>query len=169
MQSSKPNIFFDTNTLAPLVDNKGWRTAAKLLKRLNRAGVIASKGPNKDFEAGECAFLLALPGTAKKAILAGIKRKDVNGTTVWHAGVDAAERVLTPGSNTVLQPDGSLRACDGTGSICPHEQKTSSGVYVNRAPFFVTGGWGASIRKSASETNKQIAWMYVFLSRLQWT
>lgn len=165
LQADGPRIFFDATTLEPLVDNPGWRKAALLLRRMAAAGRFSkSKDLVADFNAGRCAFFLALPGTTKKAQLKGVRRTDSNGTVLWEG---SARRVLVPGSREVLGPTGAtLEECDGTGKVCPYESATASGQYVNRAPFFVTGGWGVSLRAGAPEGRKRVAWAYLaYMSR----
>ena len=61
----------------------------------------------------------------------------------------------------------TLTACDGTGQICRYEEQTANGAYINRAPFFVTGGWGAAIRASAPSRKKELA--FALLSHISLT
>jgi multiple sugar transport system substrate-binding protein len=159
-------MFFDVETLEPLVQNAAWAAAVNTLKRLNEAGILSSSGPDKFYKAGQCVFLAALPGTTKKALLAGVPNP-----AAGFSSHNASERILTPGSETVLdRASGQLIKCDGQGKVCPFEEEIvdSQGqtIFINRVPFFVTGGWGASIASFATESKKQASWDFlVHLSR----
>jgi hypothetical protein len=96
VQASSPGVYFDPDTLEVLVDNAGWKAAASFFKRLYAAGRFTKSSSlvYTDWPAGRCAFIAALPGMTKKAVLTGIPPRTVNSTVVWSGGV--AERIKTP-------------------------------------------------------------------------
>ena len=156
-------LFFSTTTMAPQVDNPGWREAVNLTKRLHAVGKMAANfHPN--YGKGRCAFLLTLPGLTKKYTLSPVATTNSSGHVIWSAGTGHSRMLSSLGSLKVVTAAGELRVCDGTKAVCPREVLSSRGQYINVAPFFVAGSWGMAIRATASSLNKQLAW--VFLSHV---
>ena len=141
-QGTGEGVFFDQETLAPLIDNAGFRRAMEIYKATTdfgppdelNLGVGDTRGL---FTSGRCAL--------------SIDWGDIGTLALGTYAEDKTGAVITPGSTEVLdRASGELVACDEM--TCPHAVGG-----VNHAPFSSFGGWSGGINANADPAKKDAA------------
>jgi len=158
VQKNRDGIFFDPETMEPLWESTAYKAALPLFKRLMMASPWAQYQSlnwfgNRDLMVnGRCAIFMDLPGLLKSIDMTGVRRLNASGDggIVWRPEKPdnsywAPLRTKTPGSAQVMDTDGFMKAC--TKELCPHGEVLISGVRVNRATYWATGGWATAISK----------------------
>ena len=143
-------MFFDPDTMKPLVNNEAWIKAFEVYKATGEYG--PPEELNQDI--GDTRALV----TSGRCALAidwgdiGPLSTDPDGAAIK----DKMGAVPMPGTTQVLdRATGKLVDC--TADICPHAIDG-----INFAPFAAFGGWAGAINKKADDKVKQAA--YAFLS-----
>jgi len=148
-QGTTQGIFFDPETMQPLVKNDGFTRALDIYKETSSYGppneLTLDVGDTRTlFTSGRCALTLDWGDIGTLAIAPGSKVADKTGS------------IITPGSKQVVDwKTGKLVACDKT--TCPNAVDG-----VNYAPFASLGGWSAGVSAAADQKVKDAA--YAFLS-----
>jgi multiple sugar transport system substrate-binding protein len=149
-QGTGQGVFFDTETMRPLVDNEGFRKALEVYLETTKYGppdeINLDVGDTRGlFTSGRCALTLDWGDIGTLAIdPATSKVKDKVGA------------VIMPGTRAVVdRATGKLVACDAT--TCPHAIDG-----VNHAPFAAFGGWSGAVNQAKDEKTRDAA--YAFLS-----
>jgi len=143
-------LFFDTETMAPLVNNDAFKKALTVYKETTKYGppdeINLDVGDTRAlFTTGRCALTLDWGDIGTLAI-------DPKTSKVQ----DKVGAVIMPGSKQVLdRATGKLVDCDAT--TCPYAIDG-----VNHAPFAAFGGWSGAINKAKDAKTKDAA--YAFLS-----
>ncbi|CAN5676900.1 extracellular solute-binding protein [soil metagenome] len=141
-QGTGEGVFFDQETLAPLIDNAGFRRAMEIYKATTdfgppdelNLGVGDTRGL---FTSGRCAL--------------SIDWGDIGTLALGTYAEDKTGAVITPGTTEVLdRASGELVACDEM--TCPH---AIGGV--NHAPFSAFGGWSGAINAASENAKKDAA------------
>ena len=149
-QGTSQGVFFNTETMEPLVNNEAFAAALDVYKETTKYGppdeLNLDVGDTRSlFVAGRCALSMDWGDIGTLAI-------DPT-TSVMQDKVGA---VILPGSTQVLDwATGTLVACDET--TCPY---ATNGV--NHAPFAAYGGWSGGINAGAAPEVKDAA--YAFFS-----
>ena len=149
-QGTDQGVFFDAETMTPLIDNEGFRKALQIYIDSTRFGppdeINLDVGDTRGlFTTGRCALTLDWGDIGTLAI-------DPNTSTV----ADKVGAVIIPGSDQVIdRATGTLVACDAT--TCPHAIEG-----INHAPFAAFGGWSGAINAAKDDRTKDAA--YAFLS-----
>lgn len=149
-QGTGQGIFFDTETMKPLINNEAWIEAFNVYKATGEFG--PPEELNQDIgdtrslvQSGRCALV--------------IDWGDIGPLSIDPAGAaikDKIGAVPMPGTSRVLDREtGKLVDCDPT--RCPHAVDGT-----NFSPFAAFGGWSGAINKKADDKVKQAA--YAFLS-----
>lgn len=147
-QGTSQGIFFNLDTMAPLVNNEAFAKALKIYKQTSLYGpneMLTSAMELRDlFISGRCALALDWGDIGTMAQMPESKVKNKVGA------------VITPGTTSVLNRDtGRLETC--TSKTCPF---AIGGI--NYAPYAAFGGWAGAISKNASA--KEASTAYDFLS-----
>jgi len=141
------NMFFDVETMEPLIHNEGYRHAVELYWRFIRASNCQAQtaaGEKCDrktaFKTGRCAGVISMPGTMTNLLKEGGKyapppeeRMDAE---VLSKDEYWGRRKVFPGSRMVLdwnKPGRPLVECND--ELCPLSRNG-----INYAPFFAEGG-----------------------------
>eukprot|EP00854_Cymbomonas_tetramitiformis_P010348 gene10348-12237_t len=144
-QGSQDSVFFDLETFEPLVDGVGFKEASRIWKDLWFAG---TGDCGSLYMEGRCAIGYGPPGCWKGVFKNGVRRTN-GSTTLWEAtmadGSYAMPKRVKPfGSYKVTNDRGQLEECNV--DLCPHgehvDPKNISSPYINRAPYFWSGGLG---------------------------
>ncbi|MGH6874844.1 MAG: ABC transporter substrate-binding protein [Aestuariivirgaceae bacterium] len=149
-QGTGEGMFFDAETMKPLVNNEAWAEAFRIYKATGEFG--PPDEANQDIgdtralvQAGRCALV--------------IDWGDIGPLSLDPAGAAIKNKmgaVIMPGTSKVLdRATGKLVACDA--QHCPHAIDG-----INYAPFAAFGGWSGVINAKADPKVKQAA--YDFLS-----
>ena len=149
-QGTGEGMFFDPETMKPLVNNEAWAEAFRIYKATGEFG--PPDETNQDvgdtralLQAGRCAEV--------------IDWGDVGPLSIDPAGAAIKNKmgsVIMPGTTKVLdRATGKLVPCDA--KRCPHAIDG-----INYAPFAAFGGWSGVINAKADAKVKQAA--YEFLS-----
>ncbi|MGI9417515.1 MAG: ABC transporter substrate-binding protein [Geminicoccaceae bacterium] len=149
-QGTGQGVFFDTETMKPMVNNEAWAAALNFFKESGQYG--PPEELNHDIgdtralvTSGRCAVMIDWGDIGPLSI-------DPETSKIQ----DKVGAVPLPGSTRVLDWEtGKLVDC--TPEICPHAIDG-----VNHAPFAAFGGWSGAI--SASSDPKVIEAAYGFLS-----
>jgi len=143
-------IFFDTEDMTPLVNNKAWAKAFEFYRESGKYG--PPEELNHDIGdtraammSGRCALAIDWGDIGPLSI-------DESTSTVK----DLVGAVMSPGSTQVLDRE-SGELVDCTPELCPYAVDG-----VNHAPFAAFGGWSGAINASADP--KVIEAAYGFLS-----
>ena len=150
---TQQGIFFDADTLKPLVNNEAFGKALAVYRQILDYGPPIKPGEN--FSAGEMRSLV-LSGRCALAL-------DWGSLAVLAAESDsfAKDRLgvaILPGSSEVLdRKTGRLVPCDP--STCPHAEDG-----INYAPYAAFGGWVGAVNGALDEETADAA--YAFLSYL---
>jgi multiple sugar transport system substrate-binding protein len=148
-QGTSQGIFFNPDTMEPLVKNEGFERALDVYKETSSYGppneLTLDVGDTRTlFTSGRCALTLDWGDIGTLAIAEGSKVVDKTGA------------IITPGSKSVTDwKTGKLVACDKT--TCPLAVDG-----VNYAPFASFGGWSGAVSAAADPKVKEAA--YAFLS-----
>ncbi len=143
-------VWFDTETMKPLIDNEGFIRALEIYAETSESGppdepVLDVGNTRQLFVAGRCALSLDWGDIGTLAL-------DPTTSIVQ----DKVGAVITPGSTSVLdRATGKLVPCDAT--TCPYAIDG-----VNYAPFASYGGWSGAIGSGISQEKKDAA--YAFFS-----
>lgn len=149
-QGTSQGIFFNTETMEPMVNNEAWAAAMEFFKESGKYG--PAEELNQDIgdtralvTSGRCALMIDWGDIGPLAI-------DENTSKIK----DKVGAVIMPGTTRVLDWEtGKLVDC--TAEICPHAIDG-----VNHAPFAAFGGWTGAINAKADP--KVIEAAYGFLS-----
>ncbi len=148
-QGTRQGAFFDTETMAPLINNEAFATALDIYKQTTAYGppdeLKLDVGDTRNlFTAGRCALSVDWGDIGTLAIAPTSKVIDKVGATVL------------PGSTQVLdRKTGKLVTCDKL--TCPYAING-----INYAPYAAFGGWSGIIKANADPKVKDAA--YAFLS-----
>ncbi|MCI0394849.1 MAG: extracellular solute-binding protein [Chloroflexi bacterium] len=151
-QGTSQGLFFDTETMAPLVNNAGFIRALEIYKETTNYGPpdelnIGVGDTRALFTSGRCALTLDWGDIGTLAI-------DPEQSVVQ----DKVGSVVLPGATEVVdRATGELVPCDET--TCPHAVDG-----VNHAPFASFGGWAGGINAASPDEVKDAA--YAFFSYL---
>ena len=134
-QGTSQGIFFDTETMAPTINNPGYAEGFRIYKELGKYGPPDEL--NMDitdirpvYLSGRCAMLIEWGDTAPLALESGVTKN------LWGAS-------QLPGTTKVWNRDtNALEDCNPT--LCPYAIDG-----VNHAPFGAFGGWSAGINANA--------------------
>src|SRR5690349_15397881 len=143
-------IFFDTETMKPLVNNEAFKAALQIYAETTKYGppdeINLDVGDTRAlFTTGRCALSLDWGDIGTLAIDKATSKV-----------IDKVGAVIIPGSKNVLdRATGKLVDCDA--KTCPYAIDG-----VNHAPFAAFGGWSGAINKAKDQKIKDAA--YAFLS-----
>jgi multiple sugar transport system substrate-binding protein len=149
-QGTSQGVFFDTETMAPAVNNEAFKRALEIYKETAEYGppdeLNLGVGDTRGlFTSGRCALSLDWGDIGTLAI-------DPDNSTVQ----DKVGAVITPGSTQVLDwATGELVDCDET--TCPYAVDG-----VNYAPYASFGGWAGAVNAAADPLVKEAT--YAFFS-----
>jgi len=149
-QGTRQGIFFDPETLKPLVNNAAFAKALEIYKQTAQYGPDNELGLSVQevrtyFTSGRCALTLDWGDIGTLAI-------DPNTSQV----IDKVGADIAPGSREVLDREtGELVPCDK--ASCPYAING-----INHAPYAAFGGWSGAINQASDELTKEAA--YRFLS-----
>jgi multiple sugar transport system substrate-binding protein len=149
-QGTSQGVFFNTDDMAPLVNNEAFGKALDVLAETTKYGppneINLDVGDTRGlFTSGRCALSLDWGDIGTLAI-------DPASSKV----IDKVGSAILPGSTAVLnRGTGKLDAC--TAETCPYAVNG-----VNHAPFAAFGGWSGGINANASDKVKDAA--YAFFS-----
>ncbi len=147
-KGTSQGAFFDPETMAPLVNNEGFKAALEFYVASTEFGppdeINLDVGDTRSlFTTGRCALTLDWGDIGTLAI-------DPENSKV----IDKVGAVILPGSRKVLdRASGKLVDCSG--ETCPHAIDG-----VNRAPFAAFGGWSGGINSAADDKAKAAAYAY---------
>ncbi len=145
-EGTTQGVFFDTETMEPLVDNAAFRRALEIYDATTEFGppdeLNLDVGDTRSlFTSGRCALSIDWGDIGTLAI-------DPETSVV----MDKTGAMILPGSTQVLDREtGELVDCDET--TCPYAIDG-----VNYAPFAAYGGWSGGINAAADEQTKQAAY-----------
>ncbi|MDE0391430.1 MAG: extracellular solute-binding protein [Rhodospirillales bacterium] len=151
-QGTSQGIFFDTETMAPLVNNDAFAAALDVYTATTAFGppdeINLDVGDTRSlFTSGRCALTIDWGDIGTLAI-------DPETSQV----IDKVGSIMLPGSTSVLdRATGALVPCDA--ETCPYAING-----VNRAPFAAFGGWSGGINAKADDKVKDAA--YAFFSHM---
>ena len=151
-QGTSQGIFFDTETMAPLVNNEAFAAALDIYTATTAFGppdeINLDVGDTRSlFTSGRCALTIDWGDIGTLAI-------DPETSQV----IDKVGSIMLPGSTSVLdRASGALVPCDA--ETCPYAING-----VNRAPFAAFGGWSGGINANADDKVKDAA--YAFFSHM---
>ncbi len=145
-QGTSQGVFFDTETMEPLVNNEAFARALDIYKETTDYGppdeLNLDVGDTRSlFTSGRCALSLDWGDIGTLAI-------DPNTSVVQ----DKTGAMILPGSTQVLDREtGQLVDCDE--ETCPYAVNG-----VNHAPFAAFGGWSGGINAGADDVVKDVAY-----------
>ncbi|MEX3006974.1 extracellular solute-binding protein [Hoeflea sp. TYP-13] len=151
-QGTSQGAFFDTETMAPLVNNPAFGAALDVYTGTTAYGppdeINLDVGDTRGlFTSGRCALTVDWGDIGTLAI-------DPQSSSV----ADKVGSIMLPGSKRVLdRASGELVDCDA--NSCPHAING-----VNRAPYAAFGGWSGGINAAADDKVKDAA--YAFFSHM---
>jgi multiple sugar transport system substrate-binding protein len=149
-KGTSQGIFFDTETMKPLVDNEAFKAALQIYAETTKYGppdeINLDVGDTRGlFTSGRCALTLDWGDIGPLAVDKATSRVQ-----------DKVGAVILPGSRKVLdRASGKLVECSK--ETCPY---AADGI--NHAPFAAFGGWSGAINHAAKDKVKEAA--YAFLS-----
>jgi multiple sugar transport system substrate-binding protein len=149
-QGTSQGVFFDTETMKPLVDNEAFAKALDVYNETTKYGppeeLNLDVGDTRSlFTSGRCALSIDWGDIGTLAI-------DPETSVVQ----DKTGAMILPGSTEVLdRATGKLVKCDE--KTCPYAVDG-----VNYAPFAAYGGWSGGINAAAEDKTKEAT--YAFLS-----
>jgi multiple sugar transport system substrate-binding protein len=149
-QGTSQGAFFDSETMAPLVNNDAFKAALNIYLETTKYGppdeINLDVGDTRGlFTSGRCALTLDWGDIGTLAIDPATSKVQ-----------DKVGAVILPGSSKVLdRASGKLVDC--TAEICPHAIDG-----VNHAPFAAFGGWSGAINIAKDQKVRDAA--YEFLS-----
>ena len=162
------NIFFDTDTFEPLLNNAGFKHAVALHDRFLKASNCHTGVPSSTvgrcnrktaFPTGRCAGVISMPGTMNSLLGGGKYRVDEATNPINTTGLEGGHwgrRIRFPGSSKVLDK-ATNTLVDCTTTSCPKATPlVGSSQLVNFVPFFSEGGEAYSIRGATSERKKEV-------------
>ena len=151
-QGTSQGIFFNADTMEPLVNNDAFAAALDVYVETTQYGppdeINLDVGDTRSlFTSGRCALTIDWGDIGTLAI-------DPENSQV----IDKVGSIMLPGSTEVLdRATGKLVPCDA--EICPYAING-----VNRAPFAAFGGWSGAINAKADDKVKDAA--YAFFSHM---
>ena len=151
-QGTAQGVFFNPETMKPLVNNPGFAKALDIYKQTMDYGVpqdwnLADLKSRELFIAGRCALTIDWGDIGPMAINPAKSKV-----------IDKVGAVITPGTTQLLdRQTNKLVACDKF--TCPYAIDG-----VNHAPYAAAGGWAGAVNAKASPKVKDAA--YAFLSYL---
>ena len=147
-QGTRQGVFFNTETMEPLVKNEAFAAALDVYLESTKYAppdeINLDVGDTRGlFTTGRCALSIDWGDIGTLAI-------DKTQSKV----IDKVGAIVLPGSRKVLdRATGKLVACDA--KTCPHAVNG-----VNRAPFAAFGGWSGGINASADAKVKDAAYEF---------
>jgi len=148
-EGTQQGVFFDRETMEPLVRNPGMRRAMEIYRSLVDLGPPDQLNHDigdarNTFLTGRCALIMDWGDTGALAI-------DPETSQV----IDRVGAIITPGSREVYDRDaGEMVEC--TPDICPHAEDG-----INHAPFSAFGGWSGAISAAADPDVQQAAYDFI--------
>lgn len=145
---TEQGVWFDTETMKPLIDNEGFIRALEIYKETSKYGppdeATLDVGDTRSlFVGGRCALSLDWGDIGTLAIDPAISVVQ-----------DKVGAVITPGATQVVdRATGKLVPCDET--ICPYAVDG-----INYAPFASYGGWSGGVSAGISQEKKDAAYAY---------
>src|SRR5690349_1036861 len=149
-KGTSQGIFFDTDTMKPLVNNEAFKAALEIYAETTKYGppdeINLDVGDTRGlFTSGRCALTLDWGDIGPLAVDKATSRVQ-----------DKVGAVILPGSRKVLdRATGKLVTCSQ--ETCPY---AADGI--NHAPFAAFGAWSGAINAAAKDKVKEAA--YAFLS-----
>ncbi|MDJ1174533.1 ABC transporter substrate-binding protein [Roseofilum capinflatum] len=149
-QGTRQGIFFDPETMKPLVNNEAFAKALEIYKQTTQYAPaneleLTTHEVHPLFASGRCALTLDWGDTGTIVINPEISQ------VIDKVGADIA-----PGSREILDREtGALVTCDK--ATCPYAING-----VNHAPYAAFGGWSGAVNAASNERRKEAA--YAFLS-----
>ncbi len=149
-QGTGQGIYFDTETMDPIVNNEAWAEAFRIYK------ATGEYGPPDELN-HDIGDTRALVTTGRCAL--AIDWGDIGPLSIdpnAEAIRDKMGAIIMPGTSRVLDRE-SGELVDCTPEICPYAEDG-----INYSPFAAFGGWSGGINAAADDLTKQAA--YDFLS-----
>jgi multiple sugar transport system substrate-binding protein len=149
-QGTGQGIYFNTETMEPMINNEAWTTAFEIYKATGQYGppdeLNHDIGDTRALvQAGRCALAIDWGDIGPLSI-------DPSGEAIR----DKMGAIIMPGTSRVLDWEtGALVDC--TPEICPY---ATDGI--NHAPFAAFGGWSGGVNAAADDLTKEAS--YAFLS-----
>lgn len=149
-QGTRQGIFFEPETMKPLVKNEAFAKALEIYKQTAQYGPenefnLTAQEIRTYFTSGRCALTLDWGDIGTLAIDPEISQ------VIDKVGAD-----ITPGSREILDREtGQLVPCDKI--TCPYAING-----INHAPYAAFGGWSGAVNAASEESRKNAA--YAFLS-----
>ena len=147
-QGTRQGVFFNTETMEPLVKNEAFAAALDVYLESTKYAppdeINLDVGDTRGlFTTGRCALSIDWGDIGTLAIYKTQSKV-----------IDKVGAIVLPGSRKVLdRATGKLVACDA--KTCPHAVNG-----VNRAPFAAFGGWSGGINASADAKVKDAAYEF---------
>lgn len=147
-KGTSQGIFFNTKTMAPLVNNAAFKKALKVYKQTTEFGSADELNFDTNdvryaFINGRCALAIEWGDIGTMTVLPESKVKNKTGVSIL------------PGSTEVLnRKTGQLERCNST--LCPFAIGD-----INYAPYAAFGGWVGSINRASSAGKKKLAYEYL--------
>ncbi len=147
-KGTSQGIFFNTRTMAPLVNNDAFKKALKIYKKTTEFGSADELNFDTNdvryaFISGRCALAIEWGDIGTMAVLPESKVKNKTGVSIL------------PGATEVLnRKTGQLERCNA--NLCPFAIGD-----INYAPYAAFGGWVGSINNASSKHKKNLAYNYL--------
>lgn len=147
-KGTSQGIFFNTKTMAPLVNNAAFKKALKVYKQTTEFGSADELNFDTNdvryaFINGRCALAIEWGDIGTMTVLPESKVKNKTGVSIL------------PGSTEVLnRKTGQLERCNST--LCPFAIGD-----INYAPYAAFGGWVGSINRASTAGKKKLAYEYL--------
>jgi len=185
------NLFFDTDSFAPLIRNDGFKYAFDMYRRVimsSNCQEQTAQGVKCDrktaFPTGRCAGVISMPGTLTNMLREDGKYAprpridESTNETLWRPGMNLEEgkywgrRAPMPGSERVMAWDkesaGGRGGSGGTLEYCDEERCPLAVDGANRAPFFAEGGEAYALNgRQSKPAARNVMWaLFTWLSTL---
>lgn len=147
-KGTSQGIFFNTKTMAPLVNNAAFKKALQIYKQTTEFGSADELNFDTNdvryaFINGRCALAIEWGDIGTMTVLPESKVKNKTGVSIL------------PGSTEVLnRKTGQLERCNST--LCPFAMGD-----INYAPYAAFGGWVGSINRASTTGKKKLAYEYL--------
>lgn len=147
-KGTSQGIFFNTKTMAPLVNNAAFKKALQIYKQTTEFGSADELNFDTNdvryaFINGRCALAIEWGDIGTMTVLPESKVKNKTGVSIL------------PGSTEVLnRKTNQLERCNST--LCPFAMGD-----INYAPYAAFGGWVGSINRASTAGKKKLAYEYL--------
>ncbi len=147
-KGTSQGIFFNTKTMAPLVNNAAFKKALQIYKQTTEFGSADELNFDTNdvryaFINGRCALAIEWGDIGTMTVLPESKVKNKTGVSIL------------PGSTEVLnRKTNQLERCKST--LCPFAMGD-----INYAPYAAFGGWVGSINRASTAGKKKLAYEYL--------